>query len=66
MGNIQIEMLVEGDPPPPGETLKTLVMCGLVLLVATGNCWISYKNGCAGPFVLHLLLLLNRWLIEEI
>ena len=34
---------------------NTVVMSGLVLLVATWNCWISYKNGYAG--------LLNPWLI---
>ena len=28
-----------------------LVMCGLVLLVSTWNCWISYKNGYAGLLV---------------
>ena len=35
------------------------VMSGLVLLVATWNCWISYRNGYVGPLVLHLLPLLN-------
>ena len=34
-------------------------MSGLVLLVATWNCWISYRNGYAGLLVLHLLPLLN-------
>ena len=42
-----------------------VVMPGLVLLVATWNCWISYRNGYAGLLVLHLLLLLNPWLIVE-
>ena len=42
-----------------------VVMSGLVLLVATWNCWISYKNGYAGLLVLHLLPLLNPWLIVE-
>ena len=37
----------------------------LVLLVATWNCWISYKNGYPGLFVLHLLPLSNPWLIVE-
>ena len=32
-------------------------MSGLVLLVATWNCWISYKNRYAGLLVLHLLYL---------
>ena len=27
------------------------------------NCWTSYRNGYAGLLVLHLLLLLNPWLI---
>ena len=38
---------------------NTAVMSGLVLLVATWNCWISYKNGYAGLLFLHLL----PWLI---
>ena len=37
----------------------------LVLLVATWNCWISYRNGYVGLLVLHLLRLLNSWLIVE-
>ena len=37
----------------------------LALLVATWNCWISYKNEYAGPLVLHLLPLLKPWLIFE-
>ena len=37
----------------------------LVLLVATCNCWISYKNKYAGLLVLRLLPLLNPWLIVE-
>ena len=36
-----------------------------MLLVATWNCWISYKNGYLGLFVLHLLPLSNPWLIVE-
>ena len=42
---------------------NTVVMSGLVLLVTTWNCWISYKNGYTGLLVLHLLPLLNPWLI---
>ena len=42
-----------------------LAMSGLVLLVATWNCWITYKNGYAGLSALHLLPLLNPWLIIE-
>ena len=38
---------------------NTIIMSGLVLLVATWNCWISYKNGYAGLLVLHSLRLLN-------
>ena len=45
---------------------NSVVMSGLVLLVATWNCWISYKNRCARLLVLHLLPLLNHWLIMEI
>ena len=51
---------------PYGHAWNTAVMSGLVLLVATWNCWISYKNGYAGLLVLHLLPLLNPWLIVEI
>ena len=40
-------------------------MSGLVLLFATWNCWISYKSGYGGLLVLHLLPLLNPWLIVE-
>ena len=42
---------------------NTVAMSGLVLLVATWNCWISYKNGYVRLLVLHLLTLLNPWLI---
>ena len=34
---------------------NTFVMSGLVLLVAIWNCWISYKNECAGLLFFHLL-----------
>ena len=30
---------------------NTVVMSGLVLLIATGNCWISYRNENAGLFI---------------
>ena len=50
---------------PYGHAWNTVVMSGLVLLVATWNCWISYKNEYAGLLVLHLLPLLNYWLIVE-
>ena len=44
---------------------NTVVMSGLVLLVATWNCWIGYKNGYAGLSVLRLLPVLNLRLIVE-
>ena len=44
---------------------NTVVMSGLALLFATWNCWISYKNGYEGQFVLHFLPLWNPWLIVE-
>ena len=44
---------------PYHHTWNTVVMSGLLLLVATWNCWISYKNGYARLLVLHLLPLLN-------
>ena len=46
-------------------SVYTVVMSGLVLLVATWNCWTSYKSGYVGLLVLHLLILLNPWLIVE-
>ena len=50
---------------PYGHVWNTVAMSGLVLLVATWNCWISYRNGYVGLLVLHLLRLLNLWLIIE-
>ena len=44
---------------------NTVVMSGLVLLVATWNYWISCKNRYAGLLVLHLPSVLNHWLIVE-
>ena len=35
-----------------GHVWNTAVMSGLVLLVATWNCWISYRNGYVGLLVL--------------
>ena len=51
----------------PKKTLNMppVVMSGLMLLVATRNSWISYKNGYAGLLVLQLLPLLNPWFIVE-
>ena len=48
-----------------GHVWNTAVMSGLVLLVATWSCWISYRNGYVGMLVLHLLALWNPWLIVE-
>ena len=48
--------------------LPCIEHCCHVLAVApnaTWNCYISYKNGYAGLLVLHLLPLLNPWLIVE-
>ena len=50
---------------PYAHAWNTVVMFGLVLFVATWNCWISYKIGYAGLLVLHLLSLLNPWLIVD-
>ena len=44
---------------PYGHAWNTVVMYGMVLLVVTLNCWMSYKNGFTGPLVLHLLPLSN-------
>ena len=43
-----------------GHAWNTVVMSGLVPLVATWHCQISYKNGYAELSVLHLLPLLNH------
>ena len=48
-----------------GHAWKTVVISGLVLLVATQNCQISQKNGYAGLLVLPLLPLLNPWFFVE-
>ena len=45
---------------------NTVVMSGQVLLAATWNCQIRYKNVYVGLLVLHLLLSLEPWLIVEI
>ena len=50
---------------PCSYVWNTVVMSGLVLLVATWNCWISYKNGYTGLLALRLLPLLNPWLIVK-
>ena len=45
--------------------MNAVVMPGLVLLVASSNCWISYKNVYAGLLALHLLSLQDHCLIVE-
>ena len=50
---------------PYTHAWNTAVMSGLMPVVATWKCWISYKNKYAGLLVLHLLPLLNPWLIIE-
>ena len=44
---------------------NTVVTLCRLLLVSTWNCWISYKNGYVRMLVLHLLPLLNPWLIVK-
>ena len=51
--------------PPYFHVWNTVVMPEMVPLVAAWNCYTSYKNKYAGLLVLHLLLLLNPWLIVE-
>ena len=50
---------------PYAHVWNTVVMSGLVLPVATWNCWISYRNGYAELLVLNLLPVLNHWLIVK-
>ena len=50
---------------PYGHVWNTAVMSGPMLLVSTKSCLISYKNGYAGLLFLHLLPLLNHWLIVQ-
>ena len=50
---------------PFSPVWNTVVMSGLMLLVATWNCWISYKNRYARLLVLPLLPLSNPWLIVK-
>ena len=47
---------------PYAHVWNTVVMSGIVPLVATWNCLTSYKNEYAVLFVLHLLFLLNPFL----
>ena len=50
---------------PYDHAWNIVVMSGLVLLLATWNCWIRYKNGYAGLLALLLLPFLNSWLIVK-
>ena len=50
---------------PYDHAWNTVIMSGLVPLVAHCNCQISYKNGYAGLLVLYLLSLLDLWLIVK-
>ena len=45
---------------------NTVVMSGLLLLIATLINWISYRNRHVGLFVLHFILLVNSCLIIKI
>ena len=45
--------------------MDTFVMSVLVLLVTTWSCYISYRKRYVGLLILHLLPLLNSWLIVE-
>ena len=45
---------------------NTVVMSGLLLLIATWINWISYRNRHVGLFVLHFILLVNSCLIIKI
>ena len=45
--------------------MDTFVMSVLVLLVSTWSCYIGYRNRYVGLLILHLLPLLNSWLIVE-
>ena len=50
---------------PYDQIWNTVVISGMVPLVATWNCWISYTNAYAGLEVLHFLPLSNHWLIVK-
>ena len=45
---------------PYGCVWNIVVMSRLVLLIATWNCWISYRIEYAGLLVLHLMTLWNQ------
>ena len=50
---------------PYAHVWNTVFRSGLVFLVATWNCWKSYKNEYAGLLVFHWLPLLNPWLSSK-
>ena len=50
---------------PYSHIWNNVVMSELVFVVATWNCWISYRNRYAGQLVLWLLPLMNLWVIVE-
>ena len=50
---------------PYSHVWNNVVMSGLVFLVATWNCGISYRNRYAGQLVLRLLPLMNPWVVVE-
>ena len=50
---------------PQDHVWNTFVMSELVPLVAFQNCQTSCKSEYAGLLVLHLMLLLNHWLIVQ-
>ena len=62
---LSLSLLCTSISLPYGHVWNTAVMSGLVLLAATWNCWINYRNGYVGRLVLHLLPVLNPWLIVE-
>ena len=45
---------------------NTIIMSRLVLIAIDWNCLISYKIGYLGLLVLHLLSVLNPWLIIKL
>ena len=52
---------------PYGHVWNAGVMSGLVFLVATWNCWISYKNRYVGPsLAASLELLVHCWIVASL
>ena len=54
-----LSLLCSSRNPPYAHAWSTVVKSGLVPLVTTWICWISYENGYAALLVLDLLPLLN-------